>query len=235
MPALTKHVRFTSINAIYSPIPSTPYAFTTSTTTSVSQSSEGSKHSKRRKHSSKLTTHTRPLPLDIPEPITRIHYLLAFSPYQLPPLTYDLCVHPSIIESYVSPDVLAESATDPPVSSLTIACPYLRWEFSITSTSRKSPYVSILDVIHALYRGLRMPVHPLEYKALPSMEAITNVNEAYFSRCNSIVEKKVRQEEQAKGIKRVDFLMGRNRFLGLSKKSGTSRKSGSMVWELNVS
>ncbi|KAE9386970.1 hypothetical protein BT96DRAFT_948738 [Gymnopus androsaceus JB14] len=225
MPALTKRVRFTSINAMYSPIPSTPYAFTTSTATSVSQSSDGSKHSKRRRHSSTLTTHPRPFPLDVPEPITRIHYLLAFpsaAPYQLPPLTYDLC----------SP------ATDPPVSSLTITCPYLHWEFPITPmtlASRKGPYVSVRDVIHALYRGLRMAVHPLEYEALPSVETITNVNEAYFSRCNSIVKKKARQEEQAKGVKRVDFLMGRNRFLGLSKKSSTSRKGGSMVWELNVS
>ena len=105
----------------------------------------------------------------------------------------------------------------------------------MTLASRKSPYVSVRDVVHALYRGLRMAVHPLEYEALPSMETITNVNEAYFSRCNSIVEKKARQEEQAKGVKRVDFLMDRNRFLGLSKKSSTSRKGGSMVWELNVS
>jgi len=102
----------------------------------------------------------------------------------------------------------------------------------MTLKSRKNPYVSVLDVVHALYRGLRMAVHPVEYEALPTVEATANVNEAFFSRCNKIVDKKARQEEHAKGVKRVDFLMGRNRFLGLSKQSN---RNGSTVWELNVS
>ncbi|KAJ4472970.1 hypothetical protein J3R30DRAFT_3707966 [Lentinula aciculospora] len=238
MPALMKRVRFSSINALYSPVPTTPYVYTTSTSTSSSKSShsEGSKPSKRRRHVSKLTTHSRSRPLDISVPITRIHYLLAFAPYQLPPLPYDLSTRPSIIKSFIPSDVLSEPATNPPVSSLIITCPHLRWEFPITpipASSRKSSYVSVLDVLHALYRGLRLAVHPLEYEALPSLEVIANVNEAYYSRCNSTVDTKARQEEQVKGIKRVDFLMGRNRFLGLSKKS--SRRDDGLVWELNVS
>ncbi|KAF9070179.1 hypothetical protein BDP27DRAFT_1362883 [Rhodocollybia butyracea] len=235
MPALTKHVRFSSINALYSPIPSTPYVFTSTATSSSSMSSEGSNHSKRRRHVSKLTTRPRPA-LAGPEPIVRIHYILAFSPYQHPSLSYDLCVHPSLVSTYIAPDVLAESATDPPVQSLIVMCPHLHWEFPINPTpskSRKDSYVSVHDVLHELYRGLRATVHPSEYEALPSVEAVANVNEAYYSRCNSIVETKARLEEQAKGVKRVDFLMGRNRFLGLSKK--TSRKGDSLVWELNVS
>ncbi|KAF5379573.1 hypothetical protein D9757_009267 [Collybiopsis confluens] len=233
MPALMKHVRFSSINALYSPIPSTPYMFTTSSTsssaTSASSSSEGSKHSRRRKHSSKLSTRPRLSPLDLAEPFIRIHYLLAFSPYHLPPLTYDLCIHPSIVSSYISAETLSEPATDPPVSSLTITCPRLSWEFPITPMTG-SRHISVLDVIHALYRGLRTAVHPLEYEALPSSKAVDRVNKAYHSRCNSITDIKARQEEQSKGVKRVDFLMSRNRFLGLSRKSGDS-----IVWELNVS
>lgn len=88
-------------------------------------------------------------------------------------------------------------------------------------------------MLYALYRGLRIAVHPVEYKALPSSEAVANVNEAYYSRCNSILEAQARQEEQSKGIKRVDFLIGRTRFLGLSKKS--RRRDDGLVWELNVS
>ncbi|KIK54932.1 hypothetical protein GYMLUDRAFT_176439 [Collybiopsis luxurians FD-317 M1] len=233
-----KHVRFSSINALYSPIPSTPYIFTTSTATSVSNSSQGSRHSKRRKHVSKLTTRPRPIPSSLLEPFMRIHYVLAFSPYQLPPLTYDLSAHPSVVSSYLSADILSEPATNPPVSSLTITCPHLSWEFPIapmTRSSRKGNYVSILDVLHALYRGLRTTVHPVEYEAIPSPEIVNNVNEAYFSRCESISDAKARQEEQAKGVKRVDFLMGRNRFLGLSATKASRNGGGSMVWELNVS
>ncbi|KAJ3891788.1 hypothetical protein GG344DRAFT_46676 [Lentinula edodes] len=218
MPALMKHVRFSSINALYSPVPSTPYVFTTSTSTSSSRSSH-SEDSKPSRH--------------IPAPITRIHYLLAFSPYQLPPIPYHLSTHPSITKSFISADVLSEPATDPPVSSLIITCPHLQWEFTVTPSSRKASCVSVIDVLYALYRGLRIAVHPVEYKALPSPEAVANVNEAYYSRCNSILEAQARQEEQSKGIKRVDFLIGRTRFLGLSKKS--RRRDDGLVWELNVS
>ncbi|KAJ3742309.1 hypothetical protein DFH05DRAFT_202120 [Lentinula detonsa] len=240
MSGFMKRVRFSSINALYSPVPSTPYVFTTSTSTSSSKSShsEEPKHSKRRRHVSKLTTHSRTKPLTISAPITRIHYLLAFSPYQLPPLPYDLSTNPSIIKSFISADLLFEPATDPPVSSLIITCPHIHWEFSITpmtaSARKGGSHVSVLDVLHALYRGLRLAVHPLEYEALPSPEAIANVNEAYYSRCHSIGEANGRQEELAKGIKRIDFLMGRNRFLGLSKKS-IRRDDNRLVWELNAS
>ncbi|KAJ3805957.1 hypothetical protein EV368DRAFT_78710 [Lentinula lateritia] len=238
MPALMKHVRFSSINALYSPVPSTPYVFTTSTTSTSTSSSHSShseelKLSRRRRHVSKLTTHSRSKSLDTPAPITRIHYLLAFSPYQLPPIPYHISTHPSITKSFISADVLSEPATDPPVSSLIITCPHLQWEFPVTPSSRKASCVSVIDVLYALYRGLRIAVHPVEYKALPSPEAVVNVNEAYYSRCNSILEAQARQEEQSKGIKRVDFLIGRTRFLGLSKKS--RRRDDGLVWELNLS
>ncbi|KAJ3767578.1 hypothetical protein FB446DRAFT_754446 [Lentinula raphanica] len=246
MPGLMKRVRFSSINALYSPVPSTPYVFTTSTSTSTSSShsksshSEDAKHhSKRRRHVSKLTTHSRTKLLDMPAPITRIHYLLAFAPYQIPPIPYDLSTHPSILRSFISSEILSEPATEPAVSLLHITCPHLHWEFTITPTTKPqrshktTSHVTVFDVLYTLFRALRLAVHKVEYEALPSPEAIASVNEAYYARCNSIVEVNARQEELVKGIKRVDFLMGRNRFLGLSKKP--SRRNDTVVWELNVS
>jgi hypothetical protein len=91
------------------------------------------------------------------------------------------------------------------------------------------PYVSVSDVFNSLYSGLRKAVHPVEYEALPSSHALY-VNQAYFDRCNFIPDDYARMEEQKKGVKRIDFLLGRNRFLGLS-----SRKGDSAIWELNVS
>jgi hypothetical protein len=57
-----------------------------------------------------------------------------------------------------------------------------------------------------------------------------DVDKAYYRRCGCIEDPDSRQLEESKGVKRVDFLMGRNRFLGLS---GTLK--GPDIWELNVS
>jgi len=75
-----------------------------------------------------------------------------------------------------------------------------------------------------------MPILPAEYGSLPSQDAILDVNTAYYRRCGRIEDFDSRRLEEGKGVKRVDFLMGRNRFLGLS---GTLK--GPDIWELNVS
>jgi hypothetical protein len=75
-----------------------------------------------------------------------------------------------------------------------------------------------------------VPVHSAEYRNLPSPDATLDVNAAYYHRCGRIEDLDFRQLEESKGVKRVDFLMDRNRFLGLS---GTLK--GPDIWELNVS
>jgi hypothetical protein len=85
-----------------------------------------------------------------------------------------------------------------------------------------------MDILIAVYRELRLTVHPAEYDSLG--DAKNKVDDAYFLRCRKIDDYDSRQAEERKGIKRVDFLMGKNRFLGLS---GT--RNSSHIWELNVS
>ncbi|KAF9268424.1 hypothetical protein L218DRAFT_853818 [Marasmius fiardii PR-910] len=176
----------------------------------------------------------------------RLHFLLAFSPYKEPAIHYDLSLPFSIIEQSPSNSVMAEPATEPPVSSLRITCPMMKWTItvipppSIISPSvlqpsvRRSPvrYVTVLDVLMALLRDMNIPVTSSEYQALPSPDTTTKVNQAYFHRCRSIPDPASRRVEEARGVKRVDFLMGRNKFLGLS--SRTSMRNGETIWELNV-
>lgn len=84
----------------------------------------------------------------------------------------------------------------------------------------------------ALLRDMNIPVTSSEYQALQSPQATAKVNEAYFHRCRSIMDPTARKVEEARGVKRVDFLMGHNKFLGLS--SRTSMRNGETIWELNV-
>ncbi|KAK7441526.1 hypothetical protein VKT23_016516 [Stygiomarasmius scandens] len=228
-PAMAKQVRFSPQNRLYSPAPSpAPMSVVQKTTSHHSSSS-----SSRQPHELETVPRPRklPPPLMIPEAATKLHYLLAYIPFQHPAVYYDLSLHPSTVERYHSTSVLSESATDPPMPSLIVTCPHLNWELFITPSldSRRS-YVSVSDVFHSLYSGLRAAVHPVEYEALPSQDTVNNVNQAYFSRCRNIGDYYTQLEEQKKGVKRVDFLMGRNRFLGLSSRRGDTR-----IWELNVS
>ncbi|THU99550.1 hypothetical protein K435DRAFT_776938 [Dendrothele bispora CBS 962.96] len=189
--------------------------------------------------SSRKTLDTRPRsrtlslppPLMIPEAATRLHYLLAYIPYHHPAVYYDLSLHPSTVERYHAPNILSESATDPPMPSLIVTCPFLNWELFITpSMDSRRTYVSVSDVFHSLYSGLRKAVHPVEYEGIPSLDVKNLVDQAYFNRCKLIGDYYAQVEEHKKGVKRVDFLMGRSRFLGLSSRRGDSR-----IWELNVS
>ncbi|KAG7096467.1 hypothetical protein E1B28_003900 [Marasmius oreades] len=168
----------------------------------------------------------------------RLHFLLAFSPYKTPAIHYDLSLPFSIIQQSPSNSILTEPATEPPVSSLTITSPILKWSITVTPPPsllpRQSPipYVTVLDVLMALMRDMNIPVTSSEYQTLPSHDATAKVNEAYFQRCRNIADSASRTVEEARGVKRVDFLMGCNKFLGLS--SRTSSRTGEMIWELNV-
>lgn len=89
--------------------------------------------------------------------------------------------------------------------------------------------MSVMDVLTCLYYALDTPVQRHEYDTLPTLNTMQRVNTAYFARCGQILDPKSRNEEAMNGVKRIDFLMGRNHFSGLT---GTSRHSN--VWELSV-
>lgn len=227
--SMTKRVHFATANASYSPIPPTP-----SPTHSMSSLPSLSAPPTpppvnpavvypRTPFESKRS----PLPSPPPDEM-HIHFLLAYSPFGAPATQFDVSLHPSIqLEDQVSFEAFSEPATEPPLTHLRILCPNLLWPIDVIP-SKRSVYVTVYDVFHALYHELRLSAHPTEYKKLPSLEATRDVDMAYYYRCGRSGDDEPRQRER--GIKRVDFLMGRNRFLGLS---GTLQ--GPDIWELNVS
>lgn len=156
----------------------------------------------------------------------QIHYLLAFSPYNDPSIHYDLSLPPTTLERQCEAHTFTEPATQPPLPNLIISCPQLDCQITVKPSSIQG-VVTVLDVFSAVYHGLRPAVHPVEYNRLPHRE---DVDAAYYTRCGRILDLDERALEQSKGIKRVDILMGKNRFMGLS---GTVK--GPNIWELNVS
>lgn len=225
---MTKHVRFASQHTLYSHLPPVPLR-------ALSTGSLPPSHTPRAVQKTARSASAEPVLQHEPSlGKLRLHILLAFSPFMKPSMEYDLSLPPTTLTAPYAAHALLEPATNPPVSSLTITCPHLKWpifvSFSPQSPFQAGSYVSVLDVLTTLHHTLRTAVHPAEYEALPTQDATQNVNTAYFNRCRHIFDPAARKTEALKGVKRVDFLMGRNRFLGLS---GTSMDSN--VWELNVS
>ena len=226
-----RHVHFAPANSILSSSPSTPSpTLSTSSLTSLSDPPTPPPFVITPMFYPRPLTDPKPNP--VPETISgemHIHYLLAFTPYKDPIVHYDLSLPPYSLEEEISADDFAEPATHPPLPKLHVICPHLQWSIHISSSSGPAGFVTVFDVFDSIYRALRMPVHPTEYRQLLSPDAAVEVNRAYYRRCGRVEDVEFRRLEESKGVKRIDFLMGRNRFMGLS---GTLK--GPDIWELNV-
>ena len=156
-----------------------------------------------------------------------IHYLLAFTPYTEPVIPYNLSDPPHLNNASES---FFEPATHPPLQRLTIVHPLFMWNVEVSPSSTiPGAYVTVDDVLAALYYELNMGVDPTHYADLPPAERQC-VDKAYFYRCSDIPEVNQRNRAKARGVIKLDFLAGRTHFMGLS---GTT--NGPDIWELNVS
>lgn len=82
------------------------------------------------------------------------------------------------------------------------------------------------DVLGAVYDSLRQNVSSQEFHSHPDSERVTT---AYQSRYRRFKGTRRYEEEKGKGVKRVDFLLEKTRWVGLS-----STKEGPNVWMLNT-
>jgi hypothetical protein len=221
-----KHVRFVDNNLVYSPAPTTPSL----TFSPFSPSS-----------SAGLLTPPSPHYSTLPLPViaVQIHPLLA-RVSSSPPLIYDLTLPPNTAQctnthapsssarlplpSYA----LAEAATNPPQPHLTLSCTHLPWPIHV---GPQNPHVGVTvgDVLRCLSIELRRTATEAEYRALPTQAAQALATKSYQDRYRRHADRKIYELEKSKGLKRVDFLLGRVAWNGLS-----SSKLGPDVWVLNV-
>lgn len=147
-----------------------------------------------------------------------LHTLLQAS--HSPIINFDISQHPSTITSHrvgLSQRMLDEPATSPPLTTMTLFSPYLRWSIVITaSTGRRGGFVTVGDVLDGVYRSLRNNITSAEFYSLPGEKERRRVTKAYEQRYRRIHGEREYDDEKRRGVRRVDFLMGNTRFIGLS-------------------
>jgi hypothetical protein len=165
---------------------------------------------------------------------------LASSPYIVPTaaILYDLTCSPSFATDAVtrrplSPLVLSEQATRPPraILTLTLASTW-PWPPIIISAPRPNAGVCVKDVLERVHAELQVPVSLDELRrAVGDDEDVRErVLACWRNRYRSARDPQTREEQKAQGVKRVDLLMGRVRWSGLS----AIDHDRSDTWVLNV-
>lgn len=221
MSASKKQVRFNNDNIFYSP-KSTPSPSLSESSLPSSGESSGPCTPPQNNYVS----------LSLPDGPVAIHPLLAFHPY-VPPIIYDVSLPPHTLapNMHASPlslpaRVLVEPATQPSMHTMTLIIDQFPWRLTISPTKH---CISVRELLEALYCFLRQPVLSSEYNTLPTQALKDDVSIAFHTRCGRAPSKEAADEQYQKGVKRVDFLLGRTRFMGLS-----STKVGPDMWILNL-
>ena len=136
-------------------------------------------------------------------------------------VTYDLMDHPSTITTHnnysLSTRTLHEQATTPPLSFLTISSIHLPWTIKVYASN--GSYVTIEDVFDSIYRTLRTNITSAEFNMFSTQNDQRRATRAYEQRYRRLRNNKAYENEKRGGMKRVDFLMGHTKFLGISNNS----------------
>jgi hypothetical protein len=129
--------------------------------------------------------------------------------------------------SILTPAVLAEAATTPPLHMMVLHCEDFPWQLIIHPQNSKE-FVTVCDVLSGIYASLRIPINSGDFNGL-SGEKQSMITQTFFHRYDRHGETEAREKEKVKGVKRVDFLIGRNSFAGICPTSSP------LVWELTLS
>ncbi|EPQ50883.1 hypothetical protein GLOTRDRAFT_49760 [Gloeophyllum trabeum ATCC 11539] len=124
--------------------------------------------------------------------------------------------------------VWAAEATYPPSTDLTLSSERLPWTIWVKSNVHETVHVA--DVLRCIYRSLQTPVTDEEFAALDAGRSF-HVHAAYRARCHRCQTPKEYEEEKKVGVRRIDFLMGRHMFAGLS---ASLRDRASGTWILHI-
>ena len=124
-------------------------------------------------------------------------------------LAFDVSQPISVQNPALPASTLAAPATSPPLAQMTLCSAQLPWAIAVRPTPSTSPgsrFVSVADVLAALYTTLRTQIRREEWEALPRVD---EVKRAYEARCRAAGA--YRETEKMKGVRRVDVLCGRTR------------------------
>lgn len=161
------------------------------------------------------------------------HFLSATPASPAPPSLHDLLAdpqgarldiafppHPDRLRIHYSH--LSMAATHPQAKVMKIVTPGLPWCITIEPTATSSPFVTVLDVLHALYTSLHKPIKQAEFDAV-SHSYRDSISKAWHRRLDNIPFPSDAKAEKARGVRRMDFLLGKTcikrlRYLSVSGK-----------------
>jgi len=117
-------------------------------------------------------------------------------------------------------------ATDPLATNIIVI--FGAWRMSVVPhPASRVPYVTVMDVLHSLYRYLRSTSSERDFNSL-SPDKQRRVTDAYIQRWQRCRVPAEREMERLKGVKHIDFLADSRLFWGVvpTKEVG--------VWQLQV-
>jgi hypothetical protein len=132
---------------------------------------------------------------------------------------------------FLSAEEMREPATHPPLTRLRIICedipiwpidlefrepgaapysPYSPNHFAFQQQQAPPPPITLADVLIAVHQSMHRRITHEDWAKLnkPDSRAITK---AYMKRCG------MSEYEKSQGVKRIDFLLGRTRMVGLAR------------------
>ncbi|KZT24798.1 hypothetical protein NEOLEDRAFT_394417 [Neolentinus lepideus HHB14362 ss-1] len=158
---------------------------------------------------------------------------------QYPSIFFDMSLPPTVenvpIDASAVPDahpaskVFTAQAVHPPLSAMVLRSDKLPWGIEVRSSEDYDHLLGVSDVLQCIYRSFQLPVTVDELAALDAGRSF-HVQAAYRARCNRCQTPKEYEEEKQVGVRRIDFLMGRHMFGGLSADS----RNGSGAWILHI-
>jgi hypothetical protein len=224
-----KRVHFAKVNTFHSPAPATPATPALSFGSSIPSSSGPI--------TPPDTYHRLPGPTPYMisyVPAKNPQYVGPFRPHRLlesAAVNWNMMENPSTItlnHRHLSSRLLVEMATSRPLPAFSITCIHLPWVMTIRASN--GVYVTLEDFFESIYRAMRTNVSNTEFNLLPHQKDRNRATLAYENRCRRFRNLSAHDMEKRGGMKRVDFLMGLNRFHSISNAGHRSDE-----WRLNVS
>lgn len=194
------------------------------------------------------------LPVPLPGGGARLHAALAYRPSLRAALDWDVVSPPNTaaLDQLSSPTrgglraALAAPATNPPLPYMELVLDCLPYRISVrpgTVVSYPSPYaapgaplpradayVTVGDVLNAIYLTLRYPVSRAELAVMGTVQTAA-LARAYEARIARYTDPRERHVEAEKGVKRIDWVIaaGATRFHGLR-----ATRKGIETWMLSL-
>jgi len=166
------------------------------------------------------------------------HFVPATPTSPAPPSLHDLLANPQGVRLDIAfpphPDRLrihyphlSMAATHPPAKVMKVVTPGLPWSITVEPTTTSSPFVTVLDVLHALYTSLHKPINQAEFEAV-SHSFRDLISKAWHHRLDKIPFPSDLKTERARGVRRMDFLLGKTCVKQLRYLSAS--RQGEVTW-----